>query len=103
LLILIVEFQVKPELRDRYLTAIKEDAEHSERDEAGCLRFDVLQDTEDENKFFYYEVYRDEAALQAHREAPHFQKYFAQVEEFMAAPTVRHVVRNVHPADAAWR
>jgi quinol monooxygenase YgiN len=101
--ILIVEVHIKPEMRARFLEAIQEDAEHSEQNEPGCLRFDVLQDTEDENKFYYYEVYRDEAALAAHRETPHFQKYFAQVGEFTDRDTIRRVVRNVHPADAAWR
>ena len=103
MLILMVEVQIKPEMRERFLQAIVEDAEHSEHDEPGCLRFDVLQDTEDENKYFYYEVYRDEAALQSHRDSPHFKKYFEQVGAFTAAPTVRHVVRNVHPSDSAWR
>ncbi|MPZ47933.1 MAG: antibiotic biosynthesis monooxygenase [Dehalococcoidia bacterium] len=101
--ILVVEVHIKPEMRERFLAAITEDAEHSERDEPGCLRFDVLQDTEDEDTFFYYEVYRDEAALQAHRDSPHFKKYFDQVGGFLSSPTVRHVVRNVHPGDAAWR
>ena len=101
--ILFVEVSVKPERLADFMELIKYDAEHSENDEPGCLRFDVLQDTEDENTFFYYEVYRDEAALQAHRDSPHFKKYFDQVGGFLSSPTVRHVVRNVHPSDAAWR
>ena len=101
--ILIVEVHIKPELHDRFLEAIKEDASHSEHDEPACLRFDVLQDTEDPNRFFYYEVYRDEAARQAHRETPHFQKYLAVASQFTDRETVRRLVRNVHPSDDAWR
>ena len=103
MLILIVEVHIKPELRDEYLEAIKHDAVHSEGDEPGCLRFDVLVDTEDANRFFYYEVYRDEAAMQAHRETPHFKAYFDAIGRFTDRDTVRRVVRNVHPSDAAWR
>ena len=101
--ILIVEVHVKPEMREKYLEVIKHDAVHSEQDEPGCLRFDLLQDTLDANTFFYYEVYRDEAALAAHRETPHFQAYFEHATEFTDRPTVRHVVRNIQPADIAWR
>ena len=68
--ILLVEVTVKPERLDDFLTLIQYDAEHSEHDEPGCLRFDVLHDSDDPTKFFYYEVYKDEAARMAHRETP---------------------------------
>lgn len=103
MLILVVEVHIKAEMRDRYLEVIRDDAMHSERDEPGCLRFDVLQDTEDPNKFFYYEVYRDEAALQAHRETPHFKRYFEQVGQLTDRETARHSVRNVYPSNEVWR
>ena len=103
MLILVVEAHVKPEMREKYLEVIKDDATHSEHDEPGCLRFDVLQDTEDPNKFFYYEVYQDEAAIKAHTEAPHFKRYRDQVGQFTDRETVRHIVRNVCPDDKGWR
>ena len=53
--ILLVEVSVKPERLNDFLDLIKYDAEHSENDEPGCLRFDVLQDSEDQHKFYYYE------------------------------------------------
>ncbi len=101
--ILVVEVHVKPEMRDRFLEVIHDDAVHTEGDEPGNLRFDLLQDTEDPYRFFYYEVYRDEAAGQAHRETPHYQRYFKQVPELFDRPTIRNVVRNVYPTDEAWR
>src|SRR5438105_9526031 len=52
-----VKVRVKPELRQRFLEAIEADALASERDEAGCLRFNVLQDGRDENVYYFYEVY----------------------------------------------
>lgn len=101
--ILLVEVNVKPERLDDFLALIKYDAEHSENDEPGCLRFDVLQDTEDPHKFFYYEVYRDTEARMAHRETPHFQKYAAESADMFTGDVVRRIVRNVVPADDAWR
>ena len=58
-----VKVRVKPEERERFLKAIEVDALGSERDESGCMRFNVLQDAQDLNVYYFYEVYRDVAAL----------------------------------------
>ena len=42
-----VKVRIKPELREKFLKAIEADALGSERDEPGCLRFNVLQDAKD--------------------------------------------------------
>ena len=44
-----VKVLVKPYERGRFLKAIEADALGSERDEPGCMRFNVLQDAEDQN------------------------------------------------------
>src|ERR1700730_2494997 len=54
-----VKVRVKPEGRERFLKAIEVDALGSERDEPGCLRFNVLQDAQDQNVYYFYEAYRD--------------------------------------------
>ena len=51
-----VTVKIKPELRQEFLDAIEVDAIGSERDEPGCARFNVLQDAEDENTYYFYEV-----------------------------------------------
>jgi len=45
--------------------------------EAGCIRFEVLQHQDEPNKFTLWEEWTSEAALQAHYDAPHTQAYFA--------------------------
>jgi autoinducer 2-degrading protein len=75
-----VKVRVKPELRQRFLEAIEEDALGSERDEPGCMRFNVLQDGQDRNVYYFFEVYRDEAALEAHRAAPHYAVWRAAAD-----------------------
>jgi quinol monooxygenase YgiN len=45
------------------------------RQEPGCLMFVVHRHKTDRRRFFIYEQYKDEAALEAHRNAPHFLKY----------------------------
>jgi autoinducer 2-degrading protein len=64
-----VKVRIKPEERDNFLKAIEVDALGSEGDEPGCLRFNVLHDAEDENTYYFYEVYKDQAALDEHRKA----------------------------------
>ncbi|MBI2468815.1 MAG: antibiotic biosynthesis monooxygenase [Candidatus Rokubacteria bacterium] len=75
-----VKVRVKPLLRQRFLEAIEVDALGSERDEPGCLRFNVLQDEHDENVYYFFEVYKDQVALEAHRAAPHYAVWRAAAD-----------------------
>jgi quinol monooxygenase YgiN len=45
------------------------------RKEPGCLMYIVHRHKTDPRHFFIYEQYRDEAALEAHRNSTHFQEY----------------------------
>ena len=81
-----VKVRVKPEGREKFLKAIEVDALGSERDEPGCVRFNVLQDAQDQNVYYFYEVYRDEAALEAHRAAPHYAVWRAAADTLEGAP-----------------
>jgi len=45
------------------------------RQEPGCLMYIVHRHNSEPRRFFIYEQYRDEAALEAHRNSPHFQQY----------------------------
>jgi quinol monooxygenase YgiN len=103
MVVLHVTVQVKPEHIAQFLEQVRYDAEHSENDETGCLRFDVIQDKDDPNRFYYYEVYRDEAALEAHRQTPHFKLYSETVRPWLASPPERRFGRNIIPSDADWR
>ena len=98
-----VKVRVKPAERERFLAAIEQDALGSERDEPGCYRFNVLQDEKDPNMYYFYEVYKDEPALEAHRAAPHYAIWRAAADT-LDGPTERTVCRSVFPSDAKyWR
>ena len=99
---LIVTIQIKPEHREAFMESMFGDARGSNNDEPGCLRFDVLQDSEDPNRIFLYEIYKDEAALDAHRQAPHFLKWRETVKDWFAAETTRHLATPVYPPEASW-
>ena len=72
---LIVSLKVHPERLEEFLSAIKENATRTFSDEPGCKYFDVTQDIKDPLHCVFYELYDDEAAIDAHRAAPHFAKW----------------------------
>ena len=45
------------------------------RKEAGCVMYQVHRHKTDPRRFFIYEQYKDDAALEAHRAAPHFLQF----------------------------
>lgn len=96
-----IKVRVKPDQRKRFLEAIEFDAIASERDEPGCLRFNVLQDRNDENVYYFYEVYKDEAAIEAHRKTPHYEVWRAAADT-LDGPIERVETQTVFPADAGY-
>jgi autoinducer 2-degrading protein len=96
-----VKVRVKPDQRQRFLDAIEIDALGSERDEPGCLRFNVLQDAGDENAYYFYEVYKDAEAQAQHRTMPHYETWRA-VSDALEGPAEVTPVMPVFPADRAY-
>ena len=96
-----VKVRVKPDARERFLKAIEVDALGSERDEPGCMRFNVLQDGQDQNVYYFYEVYRDEAALEAHRAAPHYAVWRAAADTLDGTPEATRC-QTVFPAATGY-
>jgi quinol monooxygenase YgiN len=70
--------------------------------EPGCLRFDIIQDNADPNRFYFYEVYVDEAAFNAHLTQPHYLRWREEGKDFYVEPTSSVAARNVFPSDADW-
>jgi autoinducer 2-degrading protein len=95
----VVTLKVKPEMREKFLAAAEDDSICSVRDEPGCLRFDVIQDNADPNQYFFYEVYRDEAAFEAHLKTPHYPRWRAASAECLAEPSRGHRCQTVFPRD----
>ena len=96
-----VKVRIKPEERQRFLKAIEVDALGSEQDEPGCLRFNVLRDAQDDTVYYFYEIYKDQAALDAHRAAPHYAVWRAAADT-LAGPTEATRCETVFPANRAY-
>ena len=68
-LMIVVEFEVKPEHRNAFVELMKGHAQRS-RAEDGCQQFDVLLPEEDQNRVLLVEAWRDQAALDVHAKLP---------------------------------
>jgi len=69
---LVVEFRIHAAFIEAFECAIVDNARASRETEPGCRQFDVCRDPADPALFFLYELYDDEAAIQAHLQTPHF-------------------------------
>jgi quinol monooxygenase YgiN len=70
----IVELKFTPEDRAEIAEILRQLAGAS-RLEPGCVSFIPHQLQDDPDTVLIYEQYKDDAALAAHRESPHFKKY----------------------------
>ena len=75
-LAVLLQLEIKPEHTEEFVNVMAADAKGS-REEAGCLRFDLLQDSSDPNKFATYEVFSSEEALKSHMEMPYVKAWGA--------------------------
>lgn len=83
--VVFVHVHVKPEHREEFLQATLENARGTVQ-EPGNLRFDVLQQADDPNRFILDEVYRDQAGMDAHKATAHYARWRDQVGPWMAEP-----------------
>jgi (4S)-4-hydroxy-5-phosphonooxypentane-2,3-dione isomerase len=83
MIIACVHVHVKAEHRDAFIAACLENAKNTVK-EPGALRFDVLQQADDPNRFLLYEVYRDEAGAKAHKATAHYARWAETVKDWMA-------------------
>ncbi len=61
--------------RESEVTAIFEKLTAESRKESGCVMYQAHKHKTDPRRFFIYEQYQDDAALEAHRTAPHFLQW----------------------------
>ncbi len=54
--------------------------------EPGITQFDLLQQQDDPTRFVLFEVYDDEAAVQAHKTTPHYFTWRETVQDMQAEP-----------------
>ena len=96
-----VHLFVRPEHSLQHLVDLSGGTGRSVRDEPDCFRFDILRDPDIETRFYLYEVYTDESAMQVHMETPHFKRWWATVED-MIDDIGSIKMDTVFPSDLGW-
>ncbi|MBI1188162.1 MAG: antibiotic biosynthesis monooxygenase [Alphaproteobacteria bacterium] len=85
--------RVPEERRDAIAAQLPDLVAHSQR-EPGVLAYTLSWDPTDDTLLHVYEIYRDGAALDAHRQSPHYRVWRSATEGF---------VRDLHTWDATPR
>ena len=105
--VVISSSELNPEHKDRFIKELVEVARISVEEEPGCLRLDVVQDGNDPNRIWVYEVFKDQATLDTHMQSPHYLKYREAIKgcrveggvTFQAGPGAS----SIWPTDDAWK
>jgi len=104
--VIIAPIQIKDGFKEQYIDAMVKNANSALKGEPGCLRFEVIQDADDANRIWLYEVYRDEAAFQAHTQSPHLIKFrdaSANWREQGRLQGAGSGASNIFPSDNDWQ
>jgi quinol monooxygenase YgiN len=96
--IVLVHIHVNPDAVETFKKAILENARGSIQ-EAGVVRFDVLQQAEDPTRFTLVEVYKTPEDQLKHRETAHYIRWRDSVGDMMAEPRQGIRYANVYPED----
>ncbi len=86
------EITLKPECRDAFLAAVREEMRESLRVEPGVVALYMVADETDDNKLTFFEIYADDEAYQKHRDTPHFKKYIETTKDMAVSKKVIRVV-----------
>jgi len=91
MIVTIVHVEVRPEHVEDFIRATTENHYESVK-EPGNLRFDVLRNDAQPNRFLLYEAYENDEKAAAHKLTAHYLKWRERVAPWMASPRegIRH-------------
>ena len=91
---------VKPEHAGAFGEATVRQARDTVRDEPGVLQLQILTDADAPNRFYFFEIFRDEAAAEAHWETEGFKAWRATVAGMLDGEPQRiSTMRTVFPSN----
>ncbi len=96
-----VTIEVKPEHVEEFIEATVIEGRGTVGGEQGIFQFHMLTDKYDPNVFCFFEIFRDTAAWETHRETENFKIWRARVEPMFArSPERIKTMRTVFPSEA---
>jgi len=82
-IVLHATFPIDPERREDALELADHLVEQS-NEEAGVIDYRAAVDVQDENVIRFFEQYEDAAAVEAHEESEHFQRFEDELPDLLA-------------------
>jgi len=82
-IVLHATFPIDPERREDALDLADHLVEESNRED-GVIDYRAAVDVQDENRIRFFEQYEDEAAVEAHENSDHFQRFEEALPELLA-------------------
>lgn len=83
----LVVLGVKPEYAETFRALVLPEMAQSLKVEEGVWAMYAATEKNNPNRWYFYEIYADEAAYQAHRQTPHFQDYLTQSADMVEEKT----------------
>lgn len=65
------------------------------RKETACLRYDLHQDTTDENRFVFYEIWENQQGLDQHNQQPYMGELIALSQTHMQVPPQIYLTHKI--------
>ncbi|MEL7012374.1 MAG: antibiotic biosynthesis monooxygenase [Pseudomonadota bacterium] len=74
---------VKPEYRQSFLSASIIEAQTVVSEEAEVFQFQIMEDEANPNRFYFYQVFRDDAAVQRHWDSDVYKTWLNTVQTML--------------------
>lgn len=84
---ILVQFDVPPSMREQFIQTAQANAS-SVDSEPGTLRFEVIADQLNRSRFYFDEVYADEAAFHTHCQGEKLQAFVAAISDYAQGPVI---------------
>ncbi|QWC23374.1 antibiotic biosynthesis monooxygenase [Bacillus haikouensis] len=85
MIIIHAHFQINPEKEAAFLEEMQALVAAS-RNEDGNVSYDLMKATDADHTYTMVEIWKDQAAVEAHNTSSHFTSFAGRAPEYMAAP-----------------
>lgn len=87
--VIIADFVARQGQGDRVREILQTQAANSLKNEEGCRHFDVCADPEDNHRYTLYELYDDDAAVEAHRQTDYYATFRENIDPLVESRQAR--------------
>ena len=95
-IVMIAQFEVRPEKLAECEETIRKFVEHIHRKESGTLLFTSLQESEEPTRFLHYFIFRDEKMREIHSYSEEANKFTAALYPNLLCTRKIFGIENVH-------